>query len=56
MADAKQPRVMDGRVYSITSSGDDVVVGGTFTKVRVGNSSEPEWVQPKLFRFDSTPG
>ncbi|PWN02682.1 hypothetical protein DJ010_13360 [Nocardioides silvaticus] len=54
--DAKQPRVMDGRVYSITSSGPDVVVGGTFTKVRVGDSSQPAWVQPKLFRFSSATG
>ncbi len=54
--DAKQPRVLDGRVYSITSDGPDVIVGGTFTKVRVGNSSQPEWVQPKLFRFDSDTG
>jgi hypothetical protein len=56
VADTKQPRVMDGRVYSITSSGDDVVVGGTFTTVRVGSSSEPEWIQPKLFRFDKSTG
>ena len=54
--DTKQPRVMDGRVYSITSDGPDVIVGGTFTKVRVGSSSQPVWVQPKLFRFNSDTG
>ncbi len=54
--DTKQPRVMDGRVYGITSDGPDVIVGGTFTKVRVGSSSQPVWVQPKLFRFNSDTG
>ncbi len=54
--DRKQPRIQDGRVYSITSDGPDVVVGGTFTKVRVGNSSQPSFVQPRLFRFNSDTG
>lgn len=54
--DLKQPRVLDGRVYSITSSGNNVLVGGTFTKVRAGNSNQPEWVQPRLFRFDKSNG
>ncbi|PWN04610.1 hypothetical protein DJ010_03000 [Nocardioides silvaticus] len=54
--DKKQPRIMDGRVYTITSSGPNVVVGGTFTTVRVGNSSQPKWEQPRLFRFNSNTG
>ena len=54
--DKKQPRILDGRVYSITSSGPNVVVGGTFTRVRVGNSSQDPWTQPKLFRFNSNTG
>ncbi len=54
--DKKQPRIMDGRVYTINSSGPNVIVGGTFTTVRVGNSSQPKWVQPRLFRFNSNTG
>jgi hypothetical protein len=54
--DRKQPRVLDGRVYSITSAGDDVGVAGTFTRVRVGRSNEPAWTQPRLFRFDKSTG
>ncbi len=54
--DKKQPRIMDGRVYTITSSGPNVVVGGTFTTVRIGNSSQPKWEQPRLFRFNSNTG
>ena len=55
-ADTRQPRVLDGRVYSISSSGDSVVVAGTFTRVRVGRSNEPVWTQPRLFRFDKATG
>ncbi len=55
-AETRQPRILDGRVYSISSSGDDVVVAGTFTRVRVGRSNEPVWTQPRLFRFDKSTG
>jgi hypothetical protein len=54
--DAKQPRVMDGRIYSIVNAGPKVLVGGTFSRIRDGAFETPEVVQPRLFRFDSDTG
>ena len=55
--EAKHPRIMDGRVYSIDSDGPDVLVGGTFTRIR-NNGADPadDVTQPRLFRFDSDTG
>ncbi len=54
--ETKHPRVLDGRIYSIASSGPDVLVGGTFTRERNGRPGSPDFAQSRLFRFDSTTG
>jgi hypothetical protein len=54
--DAKHPRILDGRVYSIASSGSKVLVGGTFTMLKNGAPDSAKVEQPRLFRFDSDTG
>ncbi len=54
--EAKHPRVLDGRIYSIANSGSKVLVGGTFTRERNGKAGSPDFLQPRLFRFDSGTG
>jgi len=54
--EAKHPRILDGRVYSIASSGPEVLVGGSFTTVRNSAPGSPDIDQPRLFRFDSDTG
>ncbi len=53
---ANQPRVMDGRIYSIDTRGNSVVVGGTFTRIRPGASGSAEINQARLFKFDVSTG
>jgi hypothetical protein len=55
--ETKHPRIMDGRVYDIASSGPKVLVAGTFTEIRnnAADQSLDIW-QPRLFRFDSGTG
>ena len=54
--EAKHPRVLDGRIYAIDDLGTDVVVGGTFTKIRNSAGGSPDITQPKLFKFDTDTG
>jgi len=54
--EAKHPRVLDGRIYSIADRGSKVLVGGTFTKIRNGKAGSPDVLQARLFRFDSGTG
>ena len=55
--ETKHPRIIDGRVYAIDSDGSDVLVGGTFTRLRNnGSPREDNVIQPRLFRFDSATG
>ncbi|MBA3286527.1 MAG: hypothetical protein H0U21_00695 [Acidimicrobiia bacterium] len=53
---ANQPRVMDGRIYSLDTRGNSVVVGGTFTRIRPGASGSAEINQARLFKFDVSTG
>ncbi|MBA3289504.1 MAG: delta-60 repeat domain-containing protein [Acidimicrobiia bacterium] len=53
---ANQPRIMDGRVYAIVSSGTSVYVGGTFTTIRPASSSAAQIPQAYLFKFDVSTG
>ena len=54
--EARHPRILDGRVYSIANAGPSVLVGGTFTTIRNGAFGTPRLTQPRLFRFDTTTG
>ncbi len=54
--EAKHPRVLDGRIYSIDDNDSLVLVGGTFTKIRNGKPGSPDVLQARLFRFDSGTG
>ncbi|GAB2780896.1 hypothetical protein GCM10027020_38040 [Nocardioides salsibiostraticola] len=54
--DQKQPRILNGRVYGIDSSGPLVVVGGSFTSIRNGAAGAPDQTQQWLFMFNSTTG
>ncbi len=53
---ASQPRVMDGRIYSIDTRGNSVVVGGTFTRLRPAPAGSAEISQAYLFKFDVSTG
>lgn len=54
--ETRHPRILDGRVYSITSRGTNVLVGGTFTRVRNSEADSPELDRSRLFRFNTTTG
>lgn len=54
--DQKQPRILNGRVYGIDSSGPLVVVGGSFDKIRNGAFNSPDQTRQWLFMFNSTTG
>jgi hypothetical protein len=47
---------MNGRIYSIVTNGNDVMVGGTFTQIRASSSSSPLIAQPYLFKFNVQTG
>ena len=53
---ANQPRVMDGRIYSIDTRGTSVVVGGTFTRIRPAPSGSTEISRAYIFKFDVSTG
>lgn len=54
--EARHPRILDGRVYSIANAGPKVLVGGTFTTIRNSEFGSAQLNQPRLFRFDTTTG
>jgi len=49
------PNILDGAVKSITSVGNKVIVGGTFTKVQAAGSSTT-LSRPHIFAFDQGTG
>ncbi|MBA3288471.1 MAG: delta-60 repeat domain-containing protein, partial [Acidimicrobiia bacterium] len=51
-----QPRVMDGRIYSIDTRGNSVMVGGTFTRIRPAATGSAEIAQRGIFKFDVSTG
>ncbi len=50
--DQTHPRVMNGRVYAIATSGDLVAVGGTFTQVRNGAGGAPDQPRQWIFMYN----
>ena len=56
VAAARTPHILDGRVYSIAQVGNQMILGGTFTRVRndVGDTSAQ--TRRGLVAFDATSG
>ncbi|CAN5344055.1 hypothetical protein BH09ACT12_BH09ACT12_27820 [soil metagenome] len=50
------PRVLNGRVYAIATSGNLVAVGGTFTSVRNGAGGSPDQARQWIFLYNSDTG
>lgn len=54
--DQTHPRVLNGRIYAIATSGDLVAVGGTFTSVRNGAGGSPDQARQWIFLYNSSTG
>ncbi len=50
------PQVRDGQVWAIAQTGDTMVVGGNFTKVRAPQGGAPELGRSNVFSFNAATG